>query len=217
MSKGDSTRSIIVGRATELSTQIGLEGVSIGVLAEELKLSKSGLFAHFRSKEALQLAVIEHAAERFSRVVVRPTLSAARGEPRVIAAFEHWRSWPQHAQLPGGCFFLAAAAEFDDRPGPVRDAIAQQIRAWLDVLAEVARGAVREGHFGAHVDGHQFAFDLFGILLAYHQTARLLGRPDAEKRLRSAFASLLARAHTLPEPAAAEPRKRRSPKSRKSS
>lgn len=203
MGKGESTRQQIVGRALELSTLIGLEGISIGVLAEDLKLSKSGLFAHFRSKEALQLAVIEHASERFTETIVRPTLAAPRGEPRLKAAFEHWHKWPETSNLPGGCFFVPAASELDDRPGVVRDALAQQVQGWLDIVAEIARGAVREGHFKANVDGQQFAFEMFGIILSYHQYLRLLSKPDASKRARAAFTALLARSRAEATDAAA--------------
>jgi len=212
MGKGETTRSQIVDRALELSTTVGLEGVSIGTLADELKLSKSGLFAHFRSKEVLQLAVIEQASERFAETVVRPLLKAPRGEPRLVAAFEHWRRWPTTAKLPGGCFFLAAAAEFDDRPGVVRDAVATQIRSWLETLAEITRGAVREGHFAAGVDAEQIAFELFGIMLSFHQHARLLDKPEAQKRARTAFEAVLARSRPSTVSAGVKPRPKRAPK-----
>jgi AcrR family transcriptional regulator len=202
--KGESTRTAIVQRAAALSTTVGLEGLSIGMLADDLGLSKSGLFAHFRSKEALQLAVIESATERFADLVVRPTLRHARGEPRVVAAFDAWRRWPETASYPGGCFFLAAAAEFDDRPGIVRDAVAGQIGAWLDTLAVIVRGAVVEGHFAPGLDPEQFVFEFFGILLSYHQLTRLLKRAEAAKRVERAFAALLTRSRTS-EPAPRTP------------
>lgn len=200
MSKGESTKTAIVQRATELATTIGLESLSIGMLADELSLSKSGLFAHFKSKESLQVAVVEHASARFTDVVVRPTLATPRGLPRVEAGFEHWRSWPERTGYPGGCFFLAAASEFDDRPGIVRQAIADQMGAWLDTLAVIVRGAITEGHFSPDVDPSQFVFDLYGIIASYHHHGRLLGRPDALRRARASFASLVARSRASDAP-----------------
>ncbi|HEV3051234.1 MAG TPA: TetR/AcrR family transcriptional regulator, partial [Longimicrobium sp.] len=130
----------------------GLEGISLGRLAAELGMSKSGLFAHFASKEALQLDVLQAAADRFMEVVVRPAMAEPRGEPRVRSLFEHWLVWERHESLPGGCIFMHAAAELDDRPGPTRDALVQWQRQWLDALAKAARLAVEAGHFRADLD-----------------------------------------------------------------
>ena len=113
MTKGDDTRQHILTRAAGLATQIGLEGLSIGQLATDLGMSKSGLFAHFQSKQELQTQVVDFARERFLDTVVRPALAAPRGEPRVRALFERWIRWPLESKLPGGCFFVAAATELD--------------------------------------------------------------------------------------------------------
>src|SRR5678815_2314775 len=121
MRKGEVTRQAILERAAQLASVDGLRGLSIGRLAEDLKLSKSGLFAHVRSKEGLDQLVVELAGERFVEAVVKPALAAPRGEPRLRAIFEQWLRWPQRSGLPGGCFFVAAAAELDDRPSPARD------------------------------------------------------------------------------------------------
>src|ERR1044071_5174575 len=117
--KGEITRHAILEHAATLATKLGLEGLTIGRLADDLGLSKSGLFAHFQSKESLQLAVVDFAAERFVEYAVKPSFSADRGEPRVRALFENWLSWPKRSGLAAGCFFVAASAELDDRPGPV--------------------------------------------------------------------------------------------------
>src|SRR5712691_7251134 len=122
MRKGANTRHAILTHATGLASQVGLTGLTIGALADHLRLSKSGLFAHFRSKEALQIQVLEHAAASFVEAVVRPALPLPRGEPRMRALFERWLEWDQSGALPGGCVFVAAATELDDRPGPVRAA-----------------------------------------------------------------------------------------------
>src|SRR5688572_22009670 len=122
MGKGDETRQAILDHATTLATRLGLQGLSIGRLAEDLELSKSGLFAHFRSKDALQAQVVEYAAGRFIERVIRPALAAPRGEPRVRAIFESWLAWQRRGD-GHGCFFVAAAGELDDHPCPARDVL----------------------------------------------------------------------------------------------
>jgi AcrR family transcriptional regulator len=196
MSKGEQTRRAILDRAGSLASRVGLEGLSIAALADALEMSKSGLFAHFRSKEALQVQVLEHAAERFVEMVVKPALRAPRGEPRLRALFDRWRRWPEEGGMEGGCLFLAAAAELDDRPGPARDVLVAQQRDWLDTLANVTRSGIAEGHFRKDVDPEQVAHELLGIMLAYHFSARLLKDPQAAKHARSAFDALLARIRT---------------------
>lgn len=191
MSKGALTRQAIVEHAVSLASKLGLEGLSIGRLADDLNLSKSGLFAHFQSKEVLQLQVVEFAAGRFVETVVKPALTAPRGEPRIRAVFERWLMWPKTSGLPGGCFFVAAATELDDRPGAVRDRLVQLQKDWFDVMANTVRAAIAEGHFRSDVDPEQFAQDLYGIMLAGHHATRLLGDPKATSRARSAFESLV--------------------------
>lgn len=192
MGKGEETRQAILDRATTLATAIGLEGLSIGQLALDLRLSKSGLFAHFQSKEALQRAVVETAAGRFTDAVIRPALKAPRGEPRVRALMDRWLAWGTASDRPGGCFFVAAATEMDDRPGPLRELVVQSQRDWVELLAGAVRAAVTEGHLRADTDPDQLAFELYGAMLAYHHRARLLGEADASARARSAVDRILA-------------------------
>ena len=188
------TRQSILDRAMALSTTVGLEGLSIGALAEDLELSKSGLFAHFKSKEALQLQVIEHAVAQFTERVVKPALQAPRGEPRVRAIFHEWLRWPLKSNLPGGCFFVAAATELDDRPGPARDLLIHHQKDWLEIIANVVRTAIADGHFKKTIDPDQVAFEMYGTMLITHQYARLLGDPrGAGARAKQAFESLIAR------------------------
>ena len=189
MSKGDDTRQAILGRAFELASVIGVSGLTIGRLAEEMGLSKSGLFAHFGSKEALDVAVVEEASRQFVQEVMVPALREPRGEPRVRALFDRWLVW---GQRPGGCFFVGASAELDDRVGPSRDALARADKDWLDELAKAARIAVREGHFAATLDPDQFAFELNAIMLGFHQFHRFLREPEALARTRRAFDRLVA-------------------------
>jgi AcrR family transcriptional regulator len=184
VTKGEETRLKIVDRAMELASTLGIEGLTLGTLAESLELSKSGLFAHFKSREALQIAVIENAAEHFREIVVVPALRARRGEPRVRALFDRWLEWGASKSLPGGCIFVAAAVELDDRPGPVRDVLVRTQRDWLDLLGQTARTAVEEGHFRKDLDVEQFAFELYGIALGCHHQSRLFRDPKALARSR---------------------------------
>ncbi len=190
MRKGETTRAAILDHAAALARTFGVEGLTIGRLADELSLSKSGLFAHFGSKEALQVAVIEHARELFVQRVVAPGLKAARGEPRLRALVERWMAWGTD---DGGCIFMSLSAELDDRPGPARDAIAASLRDWLDHLATATRIAIDEQHFRADVDPHQVAFELYGIMAATHASARLVGDPKVGSRVRRALDSLFTR------------------------
>lgn len=194
MGKGEDTRQAILERAAGLASQIGLTGVTIGRLAEELDLSKSGLFAHFNSKEALQVQTLRFAAQVFIDRVIRPALKTPRGEPRLRALFKDWLTWARADVMKGGCVFVAAATELDDREGPARDELVKQQRGWLETIATVARTGVTEGHFKAELDVEQFAHDLNGVMLAYHHARRLLRDPQAEARARSAFEALVAAA-----------------------
>lgn len=196
MSKGEATRQAIVQRAAELASQVGLEGLTIGSLADAMKLSKSGLFAHFRSKEALQTQVLEHVSALYVERVVKPALKAPRGEPRVRALFEHVLAWPTRHALPGGCPIMSAVYELDDKSGPARELLVRQQKDWLDTLATVVRTAIAEGHFRADLEPEQFAFELYGIEFVYHHAMRLLHDPQAERRARAAFEGLVQRART---------------------
>ncbi|NLE86125.1 MAG: TetR/AcrR family transcriptional regulator [Myxococcales bacterium] len=193
MSRALRTRDRILEGAIDLAAQLGLEGLSLGHLAERLGLSKSGLYAHFGSKEDLQIQVLGAAAERFVDEVVRPALEEPRGAPRVAALCERWLAWASTGRS-GGCVFVAAGTELDDRSGPVRDALEATQRAWLETLARACRIAQEEGHYEQGVDPRQFAFELQGILFSFHHQARLLRDPEAANRARRAFGDLDARA-----------------------
>jgi AcrR family transcriptional regulator len=188
--KGDATRTAILERATALARSVGLEALTIGRLADEMSLSKSGLFAHFGSKEALAAAVVEHAREQFVARVLAPALKAGRGEPRLRTLLERWSGWDADE---GGCIFMALTAELDDRPGPARDALMAALRDWLDALATAVRIAIEEGHFRADVDPAQIAFELYGIMAAAHTVSRLIGDPKTGNRTRRAIDALIAR------------------------
>jgi AcrR family transcriptional regulator len=191
MGKGDATREVILEEAGRLARQVGLGGLTIGSLATRTGMSKSGLFAHFGSKESMQLDVLDHAIERFTTEVVRPALTAPRGVPRVRALFERWLAWDS---TEGGCPLVAATFELDDQPGPVRDRLVRDQRTWLDTLATMASICVTEGHFRSDTDPRQFAQDIEGVMLAYHVASRLLADPDAAERAHHGLDALLASA-----------------------
>jgi AcrR family transcriptional regulator len=192
VSKGEETRERILERAFRLASREGLQGLSIGVLASELGLSKSGLFAHFGSKEDLQIEVLRAAAAHFEQLVVRPAFRAPRGEPRIRQLFDNWMRWLNDPGSPGGCIFMAAATELDDKQGRPRDFLVATQRQLLDTLARSARLAMEVGHFRADVDPEQFAFELYSLLMGASHWKRLLRDPRAESRTRAGFDRLLA-------------------------
>ncbi len=191
MSKGETTRTAILDVALARASRVGLGALSIGELAKEVGLSKSGLFAHFRSKEDLQIDVVHKAIARFIELVISPALKEPRGEPRVRALFENWFEWSRASELPGGCLFIAAASELDDQPGPLRDLLLASQKDWLGVIAQAAHVAIEEGHFRKDVDPEQFAWQVDSFILGYHHSARLLRSKDADKRASRAFESLI--------------------------
>lgn len=195
MSKGDDTRHQILELASDRATQLGLEGLSIGTLATELGMSKSGLFAHFKSKAALQTQVLQFEADAFVVAVIQPALRAPRGEPRVRALMQHWVSWFRDHR-PGGCLFVAASTELDDRPGEARDFLVGQQNDWLDFIASVVRTAIQQGDFRADLDPDQFAYEMYSIPLMLHFTARLLQHDQAFDRAAASFEGLVERART---------------------
>ena len=195
MAKGEETRATILSQAFKLANVIGVSGLTIGRLAEVTGLSKSGLFAHFGSKEALEVAVVEEAARQFVQEVMVPALGKPRGEPRVRALYEHWTTW---GERDGGCFFVGASAELDDRPGAPRDALVRANKDWIDAITTASQIAITEGHFRSDLDARQFAFELYGIMLAAHTFGRFLKERGTTRRTRKAFDRLLDDAHPVP-------------------
>ncbi len=195
MSKGAETKEAIIREALKTASVEGIDGLTIGNLATKLKMSKSGLFAHFGSKEALQEAVMDTAARRFLDAVWVPAKAEPRGLPRLRALYRNWQEWMLHnPDLPGGCVLTSAATALDDKPGPVRDRLVSMQKEWQATIAKAIELAVREGHFRADLDCEQFAFELNGILLnlTFHQ--RLLRDRQAAERCSTAFEALVGRA-----------------------
>ncbi len=192
--KGARTRESILERAVAIASRDGLEGLTIGGLAKELDLSKSGLIAHFGTKEALDLAVLQTAAALFGHLVIVPAQRVAAGEVRLRALFDGWFRYASSKQLPGGDIFLSAATELDDKPGVCRYYVARVHKDWIAALENATREAIVAKQFRENLDVGQIAFTVVGILQGYNTYHRLLNLTNAEARARASFESLLLRA-----------------------
>ncbi|MGE0735246.1 MAG: TetR/AcrR family transcriptional regulator [Alphaproteobacteria bacterium] len=192
MKKGARTKAAILADALELAGSIGVSGLSIGSLAEHCGLSKSGLFAHFGSKEALQADVLDFAREHFTEQVVRPAWRQQSARARLASAFDGWLRWTRDAKHARSCVFFAAAPEWDDRGGEVRDKLVDIQKSWRDALARVVARGIERGEFRAELEPEQVVYDMFGIMLSYHHSAGLMRDPRAAARARRSFDRLLA-------------------------
>ncbi len=191
MRKGQLTKEAVLDRSVSLASQLGLDGLSIGLLADDLGMSKSGLFAHFGSKENLQLETVKAACHQFVDEVVAPAFRQPRGEARLRAVFENWLVWEKQRQRPGGCPIVAISVELDDKPGPARDYLVGSQKDWLGALSQTVQIAIDEGQFRPDIDTSQVAYELYSLILGYHHVARLLQSRNAEAWLRTSFESLL--------------------------
>ena len=206
LQKGQQTKAAIVDAALGLATQIGLEGLSIGALAEVTQMSKSGVFAHFGSREELQISVIREYHTRFEDEVFYPALDADRGLPRLRQLFANWMKRTS-VEIDSGCIYISGAVEFHDRTGPVRDALAGSVNTWLAAMRRAIDIAVAEGHLAPGTDAAQVAFEVHALILALHYEARFLHSPESIDRAVRAFESILARQQPA-APVAAPARKR---------
>ena len=189
--KGRQTRAAIVDAALALASHIGLEGLSIGALAEVTGMSKSGVFAHFGSREELQISVVREYHAKFEEEVFRPSMKAPRGLPRLHTLFERWLKRVS-VEIDSGCIYISGAVEFDDRPGPVRDALVTMVNTWQHALERAIGAAVAAGHLRADTDARQVLFEIHGLILALHHDARFLRHAGAEERARAGFQRVLA-------------------------
>jgi AcrR family transcriptional regulator len=193
-----STRERILEQGLALMSQAGLAGVTLGVLADQVGMSKSGLFAHFRSKEDVQIGLLQYMAQFARAQVVQPAMSADEGLPRLQALVHNWFGWAQRAGLPGGCPVAAGLFEFDDVEGAVRNEILAMESQWRALLNQLVQQAIERGHLRQDLDVEQFVWELCGIYLAHHAAHRFLRAADADRRAQTAFQALLDRA--LPPP-----------------
>lgn len=193
-SKASATRERILRQGLELMSQEGMSGVTIGQMADRVGMSKSGLFAHFRSKDEVQIGLLEHMARVAASHVIEPAMAAPEGLPRLESLVRHWLGWSQKAGLPGGCPVAAAMFELDDVESPVRDKVVAMEAEWRGLLEHLVRQAVGLGHLRDDLDVEQFVWELCGIYLSHHVSHRFIRRPDADSRAWTAFESLLERA-----------------------
>jgi AcrR family transcriptional regulator len=186
MTKGSRTKEAILQAGLDLASRTGLSAISIGALADEVRMSKSGLFAHFRSKEKLQVAILNHAGELFVRTVIRPALEKQRGLARLTAMLNGWDNWAE-TSASGGCIFYAATVEYDDKPGVVRNRLKALQEEWLGTLEKAVEMAVETGEFKKGLDARQAAFELYSMVLGYYFLQRLLGDKSARRRRQAGF------------------------------
>ncbi len=199
--KGQQTKAVIIDAALNLAAQIGLEGLSIGAIAEVTRMSKSGVFAHFGSREELQISVVREYHLRFEQEVFYPALEATRGLPRLRAMFANWMKRTS-AEIDSGCIYISGAVEFDDRPGPVRDALADSVNIWLAAMHRAVQQAQTEGHLHADADAKQISFEIHALILALHYEARFLRVPASLERANRGFDNILERSAIAGAPGA---------------
>ena len=201
--KGQQTRAAIVDAALGLATHVGLEGLSIGAVAEVMQMSKSGVFAHFGSREELQISVIREYHHRFEEEVFFPAVAGTRGLPRLRALFANWMKRTS-IEIDSGCMYISGAVEFDDRTGPVRDALASSVKTWLAAMQRAVVLAKKEGHLKPDTDEQQMTFEIHGLILALHYEARFLQSPESVQRALAGFERIVSEYATpkAPLPAA---------------
>ena len=187
------TRERLLRHGLSLMSRDGMAGVTLGQLAEQVGMSKSGVFAHFRSKDDVQIGLLEQMARVAAPVVIEPAMAAPEGLPRLLALVRNWFGWATRAGLPGGCPVAAAMFELDDVEGPVRDKVVAMEAEWRGLLEGLTRRAVGLGHLRAGLDVEQFVWELCGIYLGHHTSQRFLRRPDADDRAHAAFQALVDR------------------------
>ncbi|GGY23155.1 TetR/AcrR family transcriptional regulator [Pseudoduganella sp. SL102] len=190
MRKGEMTRAAILDVALDLASRDGLEGLTIGLLADRMNMSKSGVFAHFGSREDLQLEVLKLYHRRFEQEVFYPSIKEARGLPRLRMMFAHWVKRVS-VEIASGCIYISGAVEYDDRPGPIREALVTMVGAWQGALLRATQQAIECGHLKADTDAQQLVYEMYGLILAVHHDARFLRIPGAVERATVGFNRLV--------------------------
>ncbi|MDH3491995.1 MAG: TetR/AcrR family transcriptional regulator [Acidobacteriota bacterium] len=193
MEKGKQTRSEILSESVDIASAEGLEGLTIGRLAKDLKMSKSGLFAHFGSKEDLQIATVRRARDVFIEEIVAPASKDKRGLERLEALLDNWIKYVESGVFRGGCFFFAVSAEMDDRPGRVRDLIAHLTMSWVTVIEDEVKTAIELGELRSDCDAELLAYQFHGFVQEANWFYRLHGRTRAFQHARDSIAETLSR------------------------
>lgn len=190
MRKGEQTRAAILDVALELASRNGLEGLTIGLLADRMSMSKSGVFAHFGSREDLQLEVVKLYHHRFEQEVFYPSIKETRGLPRLVAMYTRWVKRVS-VEIASGCIYISGAVEYDDREGPIREELVSMVRAWQGALLRSVEQAIELRHLRTGFDAEQLVFEMHGLILALHHDARFLRNPGAVERARAGFERLI--------------------------
>lgn len=190
MRKGEQTRAAILDVALELASRNGLEGLTIGLLADRMSMSKSGVFAHFGSREDLQLEVVKLYHHRFEQEVFYPSIKETRGLPRLVAMYTRWVKRVS-VEIASGCIYISGAVEYDDREGPIREELVSMVRAWQGALLRSVEQAMELKHLHTDFDAEQLVFEMHGLILALHHDARFLRNPGAVERARAGFERLI--------------------------
>lgn len=190
MRKGELTRAAILDVALDLSSRDGLEGLTIGLLADRMNMSKSGVFAHFGSREDLQIEVLKLYHQHFEQEVFYPSVKEPRGLPRLRSMFVRWVKRVT-VEIASGCIYISGAVEYDDRPGPIREELEGMVRAWQGALYRSTQQAIELGHLRADTDPQQMVFEMYGLILALHHDARFIKRPGSVDRAQRGFERLL--------------------------
>jgi AcrR family transcriptional regulator len=190
MRKGELTRAAILDVALDLASRDGLEGLTIGLLADKMNMSKSGVFAHFGSREDLQIEVLRLYHHQFEQEVFYPSMNEPRGLPRLQAMFARWIRRVS-VEIASGCIYISGAVEYDDRPGALREALVGMVRAWQEALNRCVQQATEMGHLRADTDPQQLVFEMYGLILALHHDARFIKRPGSLERAQTGFERLL--------------------------
>jgi len=190
MRKGELTRAAILDVALELASREGLEGLTIGLLADKMNMSKSGVFAHFGSREDLQMEVLKLYHHRFEQEVFFPSMKEARGIARLQAMFARWIKRVS-VEIASGCIYISGAVEYDDRPGPIREELVAMVRAWQGALLRCVQQCIDAGQLQPDADAQQMVYEMYGLILALHHDARFLRSPGSVDRARLGFDRLL--------------------------
>lgn len=190
MRKGELTRAAILDVALDLASRDGLEGLTIGLLADKMNMSKSGVFAHFGSREDLQIEVLKLYHHHFEQEVFYPSMKEPRGLPRLRAMFAHWVKRVS-IEIASGCIYISGAVEYDDRPGAIREELVGMVRAWQDALHRCVQQAIELGHLCPDTDPQQLVYEMYGLILALHHDARFIKRPGSVDRAQLGFERLL--------------------------
>ncbi|MDB5775556.1 MAG: TetR family transcriptional regulator [Herbaspirillum sp.] len=201
MRKGELTRAAILDVALQLASREGLEGLTIGLLADQMKMSKSGVFAHFGSREDLQIEVVKLYHRRFEQEVFYPSILEPRGLPRLQAMFARWINQVT-VEISSGCIYISGAVEYDDRPGQIRDEIVGMVQTWQKALHRAVTQAIEAGQLRDDVDAWQMVYEMYGLILALHHDARFLKIPGSVRRAQAGFERLIDSARNAEAPAA---------------